>query len=90
MWLTMGRQADRSDERLGASDLAIVTFRQQMLQAVQAFAAGKAAIGTGDTQMPKEICAYQAIVPKTTDWRAHQAAYVWDAGQSVQQLSPAT
>ncbi len=90
MWLTMGPIADRTHERLGASDLAIVAFRQQMLQAVQAFIAGEAAIGTGDMQMPKEICAYQAIVPKTTDWRAHPAAYVWEAGQSVQEPSPAT
>ena len=90
MWLTMGPIADRTHERLGASDLAIVAFRQQMLQAVQAFAAGDAAIGTGDMQMPKEICAYQAIVPKTTDWRVHPAAYVWEAGQSVQEPSPAT
>ena len=90
MWLTMGPIADRAHERLGASDLAIVAFRQQMLQAVQAFIAGEAAIGTGDMQMPKEICAYQAIVPKTTDWRVHPAAYVWEAGQSVQEPSPAT
>ena len=90
MWLTMGPIADRTHERLGASDLAIVAFRQQMLQAVQAFTAGEAAIGTGDMQMPKEICAYQAIVPKTTDWRVHPAAYVWEAGQSVQEPSPAT
>ena len=87
MWLTMGPIADRTYERLGASDLAIVAFRQQMLQAVQAFARGEPAIGTGDAQMPKEICAYQAIVPKTTDWRVHPAAYVWEAGQSLQEPS---
>ena len=87
MWLTMGPIADRTYERLGASDLAIVAFRQQMLQAVQAFAKGEPAIGTADAQMPKEICAYQAIVPKTTDWRVHPAAYVWEAGQSVQEPS---
>ena len=87
MWLTMGPIADRTYERLGASDLAIVAFRQQMLQAVQAFAKGEPAIGTGDAQMPQQICAYQAIVPKTTDWRVHPAAYVWEAGQSVQEPS---
>ena len=81
MWLTMGPIADRTHERLGASDLAIVEFRKQMLQAVQAFSAGEPAIGTGDARMPKTICAYQAIVPKTTDWRAHAATYVWDGSQ---------
>ncbi|MGH8788109.1 MAG: Rieske 2Fe-2S domain-containing protein, partial [Cupriavidus necator] len=37
MWLTMGPIADRSHDRLGASDLAIVEFRKQMLDAVRAF-----------------------------------------------------
>ena len=81
MWLTMGPIADRTHERLGASDLAIVEFRKQMLQAVQAFAKGEPAIGTGDSRIPKQICAYQAIVPKATDWRAHEASYVWDTSQ---------
>ena len=48
MWLTMGPIADRSHDRLGASDLAIVEFRRQMLDAVQAFAKGEPAIGTGE------------------------------------------
>jgi len=90
MWLTMGPIADRSHERLGASDLAIVEFRKQMLQAVQAFAAGGQAIGTGDARIPKTICAYQAIVPKTTDWRAHAASYVWDSNQPALEPSYST
>jgi phthalate 4,5-dioxygenase oxygenase subunit len=90
MWLTMGPIADRTHERLGASDLAIVEFRKQMLQAVQAFAKGEPAIGTGDARMPKSICAYQAIVPKTTDWRAHEAAYVWDTSQPALEASYST
>jgi len=90
MWLTMGPIADRTHERLGASDLAIVEFRKQMLQAVQAFAAGGQAIGTGDARIPKTICAYQAIVPKTTDWRAHAASYVWDSSQPALEPSYST
>jgi len=90
MWLTMGPIADRTHERLGASDLAIVEFRKQMLQAVQAFAAGGQAIGTGDARIPKTICAYQAIVPKTTDWRAHAASYVWDGSQPALEPSYST
>ena len=90
MWLTMGPIADRTHERLGASDLAIVEFRKQMLQAVQAFAAGEPVIGTGDARMPKTICAYQAIVPKTTDWRAHEATYVWDGSQPALEPSYST
>ena len=81
MWLTMGPIADRTHERLGASDQAIVEFRKQMLQAVQSFAKGEPVIGTGDWRIPKQICAYQAIVPKTTDWRAYEASCVWDSTQ---------
>lgn len=81
MWVTMGPIADRTHERLGASDLAIVEFRKQMLEAVRAFEAGGTAIGTGDTRIPPAVCAFQAIVPKATDWRAYEASYVWGAGQ---------
>jgi phthalate 4,5-dioxygenase oxygenase subunit len=90
MWLTMGPIADRTHERLGASDLAIVEFRKQMLQAVQGFAAGGQVIGTGDARIPKTICAYQAIIPKTMDWRAHAASYVWDSNQPALEPSYST
>ncbi|MBC8023953.1 MAG: Rieske 2Fe-2S domain-containing protein, partial [Burkholderiales bacterium] len=46
MWETMGTIADRSRERLGASDLAIVEFRRIMVEAARAFVAGSPAIGT--------------------------------------------
>lgn len=78
MWVTMGPIADRTHERLGASDMAVVEFRKQMLEAVRAFQAGETAIGTGASRIPSSIVAFQAIVPKTTDWRAFQASYVWD------------
>ncbi len=76
MWVTMGPIANRSDDRLGASDLAIVEFRRQMLDAVQAFAQGAPAIGTADQRIPASVCAFQAIVPKSVDWREFQAAPV--------------
>jgi len=77
MWVTMGPIADRTNDRLGASDLAIVEFRKQMLEAVREFIAGKPAIGTGDSAIPPEVCSFQAIVPKSTDWRQYEAKYVW-------------
>ena len=77
MWLTMGPIADRTNDRLGASDLAIVEFRRQMLEAVQAFQKGEPAIGTGALATPRSVCSFQAIVPKTVDWRAFEAKYVW-------------
>ncbi len=81
MWVTMGAIADRTHDRLGASDLAIVEFRKQMLDAVRSFQAGQPAIGTGDARIAPEVCAFQAIVPKTTDWRAFDAKYVWEQGE---------
>lgn len=70
MWVTMGPIADRTRDRLGASDLAIVEFRKQMVDAVRAFQQGKPAIGTGADTIPPEVCAFQAMVSKTTDWRS--------------------
>ena len=90
MWLTMGPIADRTRDRLGASDLAIVEFRRQMLDAVRAFERGEPAIGTGDARIPSAVCAFQAIVPKTTDWRQFAAAYVWDTAAPALEPSYST
>lgn len=70
MWVTMGQIADRERDVLGASDVAIVEFRRQMVQAAKDFQAGEAAIGTGETRIPIGVRSYQQIVPKETDWRA--------------------
>ena len=88
MWLTMGPIADRSNDRLGASDLAIVEFRRQMLDAVKAFQQGAPAIGTAGDAIPPSVCSFQAIVPKTTDWRAYNARYVWQDGVEHPVLEP--
>lgn len=87
MWVTMGPIADRTHDRLGASDLAIVEFRKQMLEAVRAFQAGAPAIGTGAGRIPGAVCSFQAIVPKSTDWRQFSAHHVWDASDPA--LEPA-
>ena len=89
MWLSMGPIANRSDERLGASDLAIVEFRKQMLEAAKAVRQGKPAIGTGDQAIPATVNAYQAVIPKTTDWREHPTPYVWlDKVERADELEP--
>jgi phthalate 4,5-dioxygenase oxygenase subunit len=90
MWVTMGPIADRTHERLGASDMAVVEFRKLMLDAVRAFQAGEAAIGTGASRIPDSVVAFQAIVPKTTDWRAYQANYVWDTSEPALEPSYST
>jgi phthalate 4,5-dioxygenase oxygenase subunit len=86
MWITMGAIADRSHDRLGASDLAIVEFRKQMIDAVRRFQAGEEAIGTGTQAIPASICSFQGVIPKTTDWRNHEVSYVWTAQADAQQL----
>jgi len=84
MWVTMGAIADRSWDRLGTSDVAVVAFRRQMIEAVKAFQQGKPAIGTGEAAIPRSVCAFQAIVPKSTDWRSFDVSYVWE--QPTQEL----
>jgi phthalate 4,5-dioxygenase oxygenase subunit len=88
MWLTMGPIADRSHDRLGASDLAIVEFRRQMLEAVKAFQQGAPAIGTGSDAVTPAVCSFQAIVPKTIDWRAFETRSVWQDGVEHPVLEP--
>jgi phthalate 4,5-dioxygenase len=88
MWLTMGPIADRTNDRLGASDLAVVEFRKQMLDAVKAFQNGQPAIGTGNASIPETDCAFQAIVPKTTDWRSYSAKYIWLESADQPSLEP--
>ena len=70
MWETMGPIADRSRERLGASDLAIVEFRRIMVDAARQLAAGGEAIGTVEPRVPRgSLRSFEGIVPKSTDWR---------------------
>jgi phthalate 4,5-dioxygenase oxygenase subunit len=69
MWVTMGPITDRTRDVLGASDVAIVEFRRQMVEAAKAAKDGKPAIGTGSDRIPPTIRSYQKIVPKSVDWR---------------------
>jgi phthalate 4,5-dioxygenase oxygenase subunit len=77
MWETMGPIADRSSERLGASDVAIIEFRRLMVDAVRRHAAGEPAIGTPGRRPPHvTLQSFEGIVPKDTDWRTLGAAQV--------------
>ena len=70
MWESMGPIADRTKERLGASDLAIAQFRRLMLNAVRAFQDSGKAIGTAEPRIPHaKISSYEGVVAKTTNWR---------------------
>ena len=71
MWETMGPIADRTRERLGASDLAVVEFRRIMVEAARAMQHGGPAIGTHEPRVPHaDIRSFEGVVPKSTDWRS--------------------
>lgn len=75
MWETMGRIVDRSKDRLGASDLAIVEFRRMMVDAAKTFATGGTAIGTAEPRIPHaKLRSFEGIVAKSTNWRSLGAA----------------
>ena len=70
MWETMGPIADRSQERLGVSDTAILQFRRIMVEAVRGFQGGGPAIGRGDPYIPQgTLRSFEGVVRKTEDWR---------------------
>ncbi len=70
MWETMGPITDRSRDRLGASDIAVVEFRRIMVDAVKRFENGEPAIGTGALEMPQaRLRSFEGIVPKATAWQ---------------------
>ncbi len=82
MWESMGPIADRSAERLGASDIAVIQFRRVMLDAVARMEAGAGAIGQVQPHLPQaKLRSYQGIVAKTENWRllgaeAEEIAYL--------------
>ena len=70
MWEGMGPIADRTRERLGASDFAVVEFRRIMVEAARQMAAGGPAIGTERGMPLASISSFEGVVPKSTDWRS--------------------
>ena len=72
MWETMGRTgiSDRTKERLGASDVAVVEFRRLMVEAAKQMRDAGVAIGTTQPHIPHaKISSFEGVVPKSTDWR---------------------
>jgi len=70
MWESMGPIADRSQERLGASDIAIVQFRRLMIDAAKAFTQEGRVIGHIAPRLPQaNLRSYQGVVEKTVPWR---------------------
>jgi phthalate 4,5-dioxygenase oxygenase subunit len=70
MWESMGPIADRSFDHLGASDVAIVQFRRQMVAAAKAVRAGDPVIGTASQTRQVDLASFEGLVAKGADWRA--------------------
>jgi phthalate 4,5-dioxygenase oxygenase subunit len=70
MWESMGAISDRTSERLGASDIAIIQFRRIMLDAVRRFVDTGSAIGLEAPHLPQALLrSYQGVVSKQENWR---------------------
>lgn len=70
MWVSMGAIVDRTNDILGASDLAIVEFRRLMVDAARRVAEGGPAIGTAEPR-PRHvgIASREGVFSKEQDWR---------------------
>ena len=75
MWESMGPIADRSRDRPGSSDVAVVQFRRMMVAAAKKFRDGGPAIGTAGPRVPHvELASFEGIVPISVDWRKLEPA----------------
>ena len=71
MWEGMGPITDRSQEKLGASDVAVAAFRRLMVEAARTMRDTGRAIGCGEPHIPHaSISSFEGVVPKTTNWRS--------------------
>jgi phthalate 4,5-dioxygenase oxygenase subunit len=69
MWESMGPISDRTQERLGASDIAIIQFRRVMLQAVREFQQRGRVIGQIEPHLPlAKLRSYQGVIEKSIPW----------------------
>ncbi len=89
MWESMGAISDRTNERLGASDIAIVQFRRIMLDALAEFEKSDCVIGLRAPKLPQvALRSFQGVVPKTVPWRTLGATsdevQLIDAGAAAQ------
>jgi phthalate 4,5-dioxygenase oxygenase subunit len=70
MWISMGAISDRSQERLGTSDIAVTQFRRVMIEAIKSFSNGNPAIGTAQPHLPHRcIRSFEGVIEKGADWR---------------------
>ncbi len=81
---SMGAIEDRSKEHLGASDLAIIAWRQRLVDAVNAFRENGNLMAIDPPLDYRSVRAVSALVPKGSDWKES----AWTAGVSAPQAVP--
>lgn len=69
MWVSMGSIVDRTTDKLAASDLAVVEFRKLMVDAAKKMAKSGIALGSQAKTKHIEICSYEGVHAKETDWK---------------------
>lgn len=69
MWVSMGPIVDRTTDRLGASDLAVVEFRKLMVDAAKEMERNGTALGSESKIQHTDICSYEGVHSKETDWK---------------------
>ena len=83
MWESMGPIGNRSQEKVGSSDVAVVAFRRLMVEAARAVQNGEPAIGTTEPHiLQASISSFEGVVPKTVNWRT------LGGGSEMQQRAP--
>ena len=90
MWESMGSIGDRSKERVGASDVAVIAFRRLMVEAARTMRDGGPAIGATEPRIAHAtISSYEGVVPKTTNWRTLGGGSEAPRQHSARQAEPA-
>ena len=69
MWVSMGAIVDRTTDRLGASDMAVVEFRKLMVDAAKTMETSGEALGSKSALKHTQIRSYEGVHSKETDWK---------------------
>lgn len=76
---SMGVIEDRSKEHLGASDLAIIAWRERLVAGVRDFVDHDTLMAINPPADYRAIRAVSALIPKGSDWKE----VMWNAVQPV-------
>ena len=69
----MGSITDRSKERLGTSDVAIIRMRKRMLDNIDRCERGQQPIGLNPAERYQDIRGWQRVIRATDSWTSLEA-----------------